>query len=210
MYDKLYSEIFITGRKGIARTIMHKLLESGDNHKHFSQVLEIGANQGEHFSYVKHTFDRYLMTDVQDRINESLLTESVEFELADVCNLHYESNYFDKITVTCVLQHVQDPEAALIHLLRCLRPGGTCRILLMCDSKLSFRLIRSLTTLRKAKKFGLLEEVEVFFAREHRNDYIKIIKLAEYNFKGHKLVQTSWPFRFWQMEIFRVLELTKL
>ena len=158
---------------------------------------------------MRHSFDHYLQTDIVDRMNHLLLDENITFDIADVCDLKFEDDYFDRIIVTCVLQHVDNPEKAFNELIRVLKPGGNCRILLQSDSSLLFRLIRTLTTLRYAKKANKLEEVQLFFAREHRNNYLNLITLAKYCFKNHSFSSFGWPIKLWPLEVFRILEFKK-
>jgi ubiquinone/menaquinone biosynthesis C-methylase UbiE len=209
MYEDDYEKLFITGRNGLASKIMHRLLESKLDSSFFSQTLEIGANKGEHLQHVRHAYDNYLQTDIVDRRNSRLLDHNVSFEIADVCDLHFSDNSFDRIVVTCVIQHVENPEKAFKELLRVLKPGGNCRVLLQSDSSLLFRLIRTLTTIRYAKRANKLEEVQLFFAREHRNNYLNLITLARYTFKNHSYKSYGWPIKIWPLEVFRIIEVKK-
>ena len=97
MYNDEYEKLFITGRKGLASKIMHRLLERKLDNVHFSKVLEVGANKGEHLSHVRHPFDEYIMTDLRDHINQNQLNERVSFSIQDVCDLQFPSNYFDRV-----------------------------------------------------------------------------------------------------------------
>jgi ubiquinone/menaquinone biosynthesis C-methylase UbiE len=209
MYDSEYERLFITGRDGVASRIMHRLLERHLDSSHFPRTLEIGANKGEHLKHVRHSFDNYLMTDIVNRVNPNLLGSKVSFEISDVCKMQFPENCFDRIVVTCVIQHVDDPEIAFSELLRVLKPGGNCRILLQSDSSILFRLIRTLTTVRYAKNANKLEEVQLFFAREHRNNYLNLITLSRYAYKEHNYRSFAWPVKIWPLELFRVIEFKK-
>jgi phosphatidylethanolamine/phosphatidyl-N-methylethanolamine N-methyltransferase len=209
VYEKEYEKLFITGRNGLASKIMHRLLERGLDNEHFSRTLEIGANKGEHLRHVRHSFHEYVLTDIVNRVDSYLLSPEVTFEIADVCKLQFPDNFFDRIVVTCVIQHVENPESALVELLRVLKPDGNCRILLQSDSSILFRLIRTLTTVRFAQKVGKKEEVQLFFAREHRNNYLNLITLAKYHYKNHNFKSFGWPIKVWPLEIFRIIEFKK-
>ena len=209
MYDKEYENLFITGRNGLASKIMHRLLEKGLDKEHFSRTLEIGANKGEHLKHVRHSFHQYVMTDIVNRVDPNLLSAKVTFEIADVGLLQFPDDFFDRIVVTCVIQHVENPESALVELLRVLKPNGNCRILLQSDSSILFRLIRTLTTVRFARKVGKKEEVQLFFAREHRNNYLNLITLSKYHYKAHNFNSIGWPIKVWPLEIFRIIEFKK-
>ena len=209
MYENDYEKLFITGRNGIASTVMHRLLERKLDKFHFSRTLEVGANKGEHLKHVRHTYDEYILSDIVERIDSQLLSSKISFQIADVCSLEFPDNYFDRIVVTCVIQHVENPEKAFSELLRVLKPGGNCRILLQSDSSILFRLVRTLTTVRYARKANKIEEVQLFFAREHRNNYLNLITLARYMYKKHAYRSFSLPIRIWPVEIFRIIEFKK-
>ena len=209
MYEDEYEKIFITGRNGLASKIMHRLLERKLDRVYFPRVLEIGANKGEHLPHVRHPFDECIMTDIVNRVNQIQLSKEVSFSIQDVCDLQFPNDYFDRVVVTCVIQHVDYPERALNELLRVLKPGGNGRILLQSDSSLLFRLIRALTTLRFAKKANKLLEVQLFFAREHKNNYLNLITLAKFVYRDSDFKSIGWPIKIWPFEIFRILEFKK-
>ncbi len=195
MYNTLYNEIFISAKNGYAKDVMHKFLEK--NLKPFySNILEVGANNLEHHDYITHDFDRYIATDIRKSSNLDLnaLPNKVEFKTADVCNLKsFHNETFDRVFATCVIQHVFDPEAAFREMFRVTKIGGRIDILIQNDVGYFFKLIRKWTTLRNAKKYSLLPEVELFFAREHRNNLENIITMIRLLTKNQKFSVISWP-----------------
>ncbi|MBD1995588.1 methyltransferase domain-containing protein [Leptolyngbya sp. FACHB-541] len=54
---------------------------------------------------------------------------NVSFRTDDILNLSFEANYFDHIFVCFVLEHLQQPLAALQQLKRVLKPGGTLTVI---------------------------------------------------------------------------------
>jgi SAM-dependent methyltransferase len=53
----------------------------------------------------------------------------VKFQQADIFNLPFEPESFDHIFVCFVLEHLPEPQPALIHLKKVLRPGGTLTVI---------------------------------------------------------------------------------
>jgi len=195
IYNALYNKIFISAKKGSAKNIMHKFLEKKLN-SHYPNVLEIGTNNLEHYDFLKHSFDRYLATDIRLSTNLDLntLPNKVEFKVADVCNLEsFDNDSFDRVFSTCVIQHVMDPEAAFREMFRVTKIGGRIDILIQNDIGPLFKLIRKWTTLRNAKKYDLFNEVELFFAREHRNNLTNIITIIRLLTKNQNFSISSWP-----------------
>lgn len=70
--------------------------------------------------------------------SEKLMTkldEKFSFRLADIRQLPYADNYFDKVISLGVVEHMEDPMPAIRELQRVLRPGG--QLILMTPNVLS-------------------------------------------------------------------------
>ena len=195
MYNLFYDKIFISAKNGFAKNTMHKFLESRLE-KYYGRILEIGANNMEHYSYVKHRFDSYVAIDIRKspKLDLNFLPEKVQFKVADVCDLSSISdNTFDRVFATCVIQHVIYPETAFREMFRVTKIGGRIDILIQNDIGLFFKLIRKWTTLKNAKRFDLFPEVELFFAREHRNNSTNLITIIRLLTANQKYSIISWP-----------------
>jgi ubiquinone/menaquinone biosynthesis C-methylase UbiE len=82
------------------------------------RILEIGAGRGEYYRFVTNDFSEYLMTDISDwgRSEIEVLAETdcrIKFEVQDMQNLTFEDESFDRVIVSCVLAHVDEPYVAL-------------------------------------------------------------------------------------------------
>ena len=60
----------------------------------------------------------------KDVINVDLTSYAGVDVVADVCQLPFENNYADAVIAECLLEHVQDPIAAVREIHRILKPGG--------------------------------------------------------------------------------------
>lgn len=138
---------------------MHRSLEHKLSKRTFGQVLEIGANNAEHLTFVTHEFETYLLTDVSSPTTESLAEaekrRGVSFELEDAESLTFKDQTFDRVIVTCVLHHLYEPELALMEFRRVLKLGGQLDLLLPSDPGIPFRFARAIGPMRKAKSRGL-------------------------------------------------------
>ncbi len=79
-------------------------------------VLDIGAKFSPYREHIPYT--RYLTLDVDASNNPDLC--------CDVHDIEWESDYFDTIVATEVLEHLYDPQRAVREWWRVLKPGGTC------------------------------------------------------------------------------------
>ncbi len=120
MYDTFYSSIFVTCKRGRAKDIIHNFLERGLTQRHYPLVLEVGSNNAEHLEYLTHTFDSLVLIDIRTPRNLELqaLPKKVTFLQADVSKLPFEDDYFDRVFMTCVIQHVELPEDSFKEMFR--------------------------------------------------------------------------------------------
>jgi ubiquinone/menaquinone biosynthesis C-methylase UbiE len=175
---------------------MHRLIEKKFPSNRDLDILEIGGNRGEHLSFVTPDFRSYTLTDIRKPIEFIFKTDSrVNFELANVENLHFPDQSFDRIIVTCVFHHLINPEHGFRELRRVVRRGGTISILLPNDPGITYRLLRGLTTMRNARRTGLLGEVQLIHALEHRNHYLSLRTIAEWVYQDLRIDATYFPFK---------------
>jgi len=212
-YENIYNLICVSARKGLIMDLMHGILERKHRKSHFSKVLEVGAHRGEHLPYVRHTFDSYTLSDIQLMPHEDVerLPDRVEFVIANLESLPFESSTFDRVVSTCVLHHISNLEEGIDEMLRVCKPGGVISILLPTDPGLTYRGIKFLGSGIKAKRLGLFKQVKLFHAREHRNHYHSIAVILRSKFEFHDFHVKFWPFRVpsWNLNALTVWEIRK-
>jgi SAM-dependent methyltransferase len=80
-------------------------------------MLEIGYSPDENYkNLIPHT--EYLNLDIEARNNPDIC--------CDVCDIKWQSDYFDTVIAIEVLEHVHSPEKAVNEIWRILKPGGNC------------------------------------------------------------------------------------
>lgn len=195
-----YNDFLYVGAQGFLMRRLHTLMERPFSRSdHFSLTVEVGAGEGQHLPYVRHNFDRYVMTDIRTPQSATVLPTRVEFRAANAEDLQFEEKSIDRLVSTCVLHHLTDPERALQSWRTMVRPGGVLTIQLSTDPGLVLRLGRHMTTRRAAKKLGLDYDLEV--AREHRNHAGGLMVMIERMFATDEVryVGHPFPWRTWNL-----------
>ena len=188
-----YNDYLYVGTQGFFMRQLHSRMEKPFNAQdHFSLTVEVGAGEGQHLPYVRHGYDRYVMTDMRAPQSTNALPPKTEFMSADAEDLPFEDGSVDRLVSTCVLHHLQNPERALSSWRRVVRVGGVLTILLATDPGFAHRLGRHLTTRRAAKKLGLDYDLEM--AREHRNHAGGLMVMVERTFAADEVRYVGLPF----------------
>ena len=215
-YSNHYEEVCNKGLVGIASRFVHWSLEnfpytSQSHLREEGHILEIGAGHGQHLPFVKSGYKSYLQSDLRP---ENLRDQStkypnsrVEDKSVDAENLPYENAKFDRVIVTCVLIHLNDPEKALMEWKRVCRPGGRITIYIPCETGFLLRTSQMLTTRRKQSKLGY--EADYLHYREHRYSYLYLKTLLKHYGEPHVRIR-KFPLVFgtWNVNLWSVCEIT--
>lgn len=135
--DKLDQSLATVGDMALKRRakniILSLELKDGD------KVLEIGCGNGYYLSLLNRLGKRINLTGVDN--DKPALVDAKKFigdnrvrlNFADAAKLPYQTNSFDKIVMSEVIEHVQDEKKCLKEAFRVLKPGGifaltTCNI----------------------------------------------------------------------------------
>ena len=112
-------------------------------------MLEVGAGTGMHIKYVRHSFDEYLLTDLNpplmDKIDISASLRAsgkIVVSPEDATRLSFPDNIFDRVIAAHVLEHLYQPHLVLQEWRRVLKPGGVLTLVLPCDPGVLWRLGR--------------------------------------------------------------------
>lgn len=205
-YKDNYNRINATAiPNSLSNRILHKLIEKPFKSNANFQILEVGANAGEHLPYVTSDYAKYTMTDIRPLAENSTLEELskksptegvIDFQVADVQKLPFEDGTFDRSISTCLFHHLNQPMEAFREIKRVTKTGGMISILIPNDPGVLYRSLRGMTTLRAAKKYGLHREVQLVHAIEHRNHFLQLKTLLENEFKKDKISISNFPFKF--------------
>jgi phosphatidylethanolamine/phosphatidyl-N-methylethanolamine N-methyltransferase len=197
-YKDFYSRINISADPNSrAFNLIHNFLEKEFCDNDGLNFLEVGANRLEHLPFVKKGWSSYTAIDLHlpsKEIMQLALDNNVSFIQANVEKLPFTDNFFDRIISTCVLHHVSNPEVAIREMLRVCKPFGKIVILLPNDPGIMYRLIRHFTSVRRARKYGVAEELKIIHAREHRNHFLSLLSQVRAVTGNNVLSVKGWPF----------------
>lgn len=158
--------------------------------QHFSRVVEVGAGTGIHISKVRHSFDEYVITDLnppmldQARTEENHRDKKITVQREDATRLSFPDNSFDRLIATHVLEHLPQPHQVLREWHRVVKPGGVISIVLPCDPGMAWRLGRHLGPRRKFEAIGI--EYDYWMAREHVNAITNLVAFIQYYYPSVK------------------------
>lgn len=160
--------------------------------RHFSRVLEVGAGTGMHLRYIRHSFDEYLLTDLNPPLADRITLPAsasegapgrrgkVSVSIEDATKLSFADDQFDRVIAAHVLEHLYRPHEVLREWVRVLKPGGTLSLVLPCDPGLAWRLGRYAVARPKFIKAGFL--YDYWMAREHVNPINNLASLLRHYF----------------------------
>ena len=189
------------GMTGKAMDFCHRDLE-----KHFllndkySQVLEIGSGTSPHISYIKHIYDKYYSLETS-KFAVGYLKKKFKKKIHPIyyngIKIPFKNNFFDRIIISHVLEHINDPEKFIIHAFSKLKKKGILSISLPTDPGVLWRIGRSYIKLSKSYKLLKIadNEYEYMNATEHVNSIFNLIAIINYHFKDFIINKNYWPFK---------------
>ncbi len=175
----------------------HRLVEKAYTHKScYSRVLEVGAGTGEHVKFVRHQFDEYILSDIDQTTLEvakkklvGIFDGKLTYKAQTGNGLDYSDNTFDRLIATHVLEHIYQPHLAVKEWVRVLKHGGVLSILIPTDPGIAWRLGRHLGPRRNAIAQGIA--YDYVMAREHVNSCNNLIAILRHYF--HQADEAWWP-----------------
>lgn len=190
--------------------LTHKTLENNiTNKSEYRIVLELGAGTGQHFRYVQHKFDKYIESDIRSSIKlnrKSFKDSRLSLRVIDAQNLgQFKTGSIDRIISTCVLIHLDNPLKALYEWRRVInKKNGLITLYVPCEPGLVLRVLRYITTVQKAKKYGV--DHLFFHYKEHKFNYLYLKTIIEEVFtdyevkwKKYPFIIGSWNFNLWNI-----------
>lgn len=192
---------------GLNHQLSHRFLERNVR-GHFANVIELGAGSGEHIPFVKHSFDSYLMTDIRDMQDFTLSDDRVHFEKMDIRVIAKESESFDRIICTCVLQHIANPRDSLIEIRRIAKPNALVTLNVACDPGITYELLWNLTSGKRLRKEGVSFPKSIHY-QEHVTHFTAVKSFIQEIFHNDFVKYSFYPTRlpFHNLNIFAAYQI---
>lgn len=208
-----YEQCYYSGALGGAWNFVHRAME-----KPFAptvslpQIIELGAGQGQHAPFVRHAFDRYVLTDLRSELIRPP-TGDPRFEVcaADAMNLHqFDDGQFDRVIATCLLVHLPDPLAGLREWRRIVRPGGHLTIYVPCEPGMLTRFARQTYIWPKARRHGL-HDPELMMYEGHKIHFPALRTFLRRTFVDDTIKVQRFPTRFapWNAALFDIYQVRR-
>jgi ubiquinone/menaquinone biosynthesis C-methylase UbiE len=204
---EIYTEHVSRGLNGRFHKYTHLKLESRNQKTYYSNVLEIGSGNGEHLKFITHNYSKYYMFDLVYP-KKIIKSKRIKFVKGDVHKMPFKTESFDRIILTCVLHHLQDPMKALREISRVAKKGAEISILLPSDPGILFRLARFLFANKSLKKFEI-ENIYLLRALEHRNHYTSLDAMINSIFSN--VSANNYPFfmKSYDLNLFTIYKIVK-
>jgi phosphatidylethanolamine/phosphatidyl-N-methylethanolamine N-methyltransferase len=203
--EKKYNKYQDSGTVGSMMQICHKKLEVNKALKKLKnncKVLEIGAGSSPHLKYIKHHFGKYIFLENSKFAINFLKkkfdnNKKFQFKIYDGKKIPYKKNYFDRIIISHVLEHISDPENFLEEMMMKLKKDGILSIALPSDPGLLWRLGRTFLKLFSVKKKLNISNLEYDYmiASEHINSIFNLISIIKYKYKNNIISEQYLPFK---------------
>ena len=211
-HDNSYPKLTQEGKVGRYHKFSHQFLENTvTSDEYFKVTLEVGAGGGEHFEFVRQNFDQYFQTDI--RADNTVSKDSRIIKIVcDAKDIPMPNASCDRIIVTCLLHHLDDPMSALFEFRRLLKKGGVLSILIPGDPGFLYRLLRLISSERQLRKLGF-KHGKLLHAVEHRNHVQSLIEQVNFIFVKDKVKLKSWPIklnRIWNFNLLFAFRIEKL
>jgi phosphatidylethanolamine/phosphatidyl-N-methylethanolamine N-methyltransferase len=207
-----YDEDLRSGASGHLMRRFETLMESPFGRQdRFPLTVEVGSGAGGHLDFVRHSYDRYVETDIRDYRSDTACDPRRPFLFANAEALPFAEDSVDRIISTCLLHHVTNPLAALSQWRSAVRPGGVITIFLPCDPGLLWRLGRRVGPRRKAVKHGI--DYDFLMALSHRNHVGSLVAVIDRVFANDTVRRSGFPIPFldsWNLNLAFVYQITKV
>ena len=198
-YDTVYQK-FLFAKEG-----EHKLYQKGISYfeksleklwigDEVNDSLELGGGSGEHLPFVEWLpNNRYVSLDLRtpithdhmDKVSPELKSK-LQFVTGNAESIPYADSFFDRVLMTCLLHHVQDPLGVLLEMRRVAKPGAEIGFVMPTDPGLLNLFLKKAFAYKSMRELSSLNP-KLIYALEHRNHARSLLEQIKYVFAEDKL-----------------------
>jgi len=188
--------------KGLIGSLMkydHRMLEATLPNRKYSKVLEIGPGFHSHLDYLKHDFDQFFILEKEkNKIKFHKKIKDKKIKLSEYKNnkMPFQKNFFDRIIMCHVLEHIDHPEKFIVEAMSKLKKGGVFSIALPTDPGLLWRLGRLFSKIffvKKKQKISIIE-YDYINSIDHINSVFSLYHIINYYY-GKNKIENYLPFK---------------
>lgn len=196
---KIYSSYQYGGLIGLLMKYCHTKLENNLPEGNYNKILEIGPGPHSHIKYINHNYKQYYILEKAKKIASQLKKlnyNNIIVRINKSNRIPFKKNFFDRIIISHVLEHVVNPEEFIFEAMSKLRKGGVLSIALPTDPGLLWRLGRLYSkffNIIKKRKISP-EKYDYINAKDHVNSIYNLYYIIKFNYKK-KLAEQYLPFK---------------
>ena len=217
IYDNwdIYSKYQYGGLIGSLMKFCHTKLESNLPKKNYHKVLEIGPGPHPHVQYINHGFEKYYILEKTIKAikqYKKLNYNNIIIKAYKSNKIPFKNNFFDRIIMSHVLEHVSNPEEFIFEVMSKLKKGGVLSIALPTDPGLfwrSGRMFSKIFSIKNTLKISP-EKYDYINAKDHVNSIYSLYSIIKYHYRK-KLIEQYLPFRikFFDLNLFYNVHIIK-
>ena len=190
-------------------------LESILPKENYNKVLEIGPGPHPHVQYINHDFKKYYILERKIiAINQykKLKYNNIIIKTYKSSKIPFKNNFFDRIIMSHVLEHIISPEEFIFEVMSKLKKGGVLSIALPTDPGLfwrSGRMFSKVFSIKNTLKISP-EKYDYINAKDHVNSIYCLYSIIKYLYRK-KLIEQYLPFRikFFDLNLFYNVHIIK-
>lgn len=187
-----YERFSYSGAAGLLMRLNHRLMERGIRPRDNERVLDVGGLSMPHWHWMDSTRTRsYVFVGDPRHFEHVQVPETLRGADISVVD-HRSPDHLEslepgltRVVASHVLEHVQDPEHAMLSWCRLLREDGKLSIALPCDPGWAWRLLQHLSYRSAVRTLGFSSrrERDLFQSRDHVTPASNVLKILRYYFK---------------------------
>jgi len=213
-YRDYYDKLQHSGIQGFGQRLMNTRLEKYWINTKPAITLELGFGSGQHLDSVL-DWPKEIYVGLDSRVStlNTKIPDAVKLAVieGDIHFLPFPDRSIERILMTCLLHHLDNPYSALCEISRILDKNGEVAILMPTDPGFFNRFIKKFTVHRKAKRFENYNS-RLIYALDHRNHIDALISIIKYVFEDDKIKIKYGPFSYiksWNLNLFVIVSIKR-